>query len=177
MKTINLLLAVAILLGTSAWAENGQGRGFGRRSMIVVTVDGLTCTTSAGTGAFSALTWSFGANQTIDTNTGGGSGAGKASLSDVTITKRTDSCSPLLFGDVVTGKRIAHVTIVQQDNNRDDVFTVKLDEVIISKYQLSGSQSDEVPTEQISFNFARITIMDSSTGTKFSWDLTLGRTF
>ena len=48
---------------------------------------------------------------------------------------------------------------------------------MIANYQLSGEVSREVPTEQISFNFRKITLMDSITGTKFSWDLSLGRTF
>ena len=176
MKKIGVL-AVMILLGTVAVAQNGQGHGSGRRSTIVVTVEGLTCTTSAGTGMFSALSWSFGATQTINTTGGGGAGAGKANITDVSVTKRTDSCSPILFGDVATGKHIPKLTIVQQDNNRDDVFSVVLQDVIISSYQLSGNQGDEVPNEQISFNFAKITITDAISGTKFGWDLRLGRAF
>lgn len=174
MKKITTLCAVTILLATAAWAQNGQGRG--RRSTIVVTVEGLSCTTSAGTGMFPALTWSFGATQTVNT-TGGGAGAGKANITDVTVTKRTDSCSPILFGDVATGRHIARVTIVQQDNNHDDVFNVVLQDVIVSSYQLSGTQADEVPTEQISFNFAKITLTDAISGNKFSWDLRLNRAF
>jgi len=176
MKKIGVL-AVMILLGTVAVAQNGQGHGSGRRSTIVVTVEGLTCTTSTGTGMFSALSWSFGATQTINTTGGGGAGAGKANITDVSVTKRTDSCSPILFGDVATGKHIPKVTIVQQDNNRDDVFSVVLQDVIISSYQLNGNQGDEVPNEQISFNFAKITITDAISGTKFGWDLRLGRAF
>ncbi len=174
MKKITTLCAVTILLATAAWAQNGQGRG--RRSTIVVTVEGLSCTTSAGTGMFPALTWSFGATQTVNT-TGGGAGAGKANITDVTVTKRTDSCSPILFGDVATGRHIARVTIVQQDNNHDDVFNVVLQDVIVSSYQLSGTQADEVPTEQISFNFAKITLTDAISGNKFGWDLRLNRAF
>jgi type VI secretion system secreted protein Hcp len=177
MKKITTLLAVTILLAATASAQNGQARGFGRRSTIVVTVEGLSCTTSAGTGMFPALSWSFGATQTVSTTAGGGAGAGKANITDVTVTKRTDSCSPILFGDVATGRHIARVTIVQQDNNHDDVFNVVLQDVIVSSYQLSGTQSDEVPTEQISFNFARITLTDAISGNKFGWDLRLGRAF
>jgi type VI secretion system Hcp family effector len=175
MKKIPMVVALTILLGAVSFAQNGQGREFGRKSTIIVTVDGLSCTTSAGTGMFPALTWSFGATQTLSSATGGS--ASKANLSDVSITKRTDSCSPILFGDVVTGKHIRSVMIVQQDNNRDDVFSVKLEDVIISNYQLSGNHADEVPSEQISFNYAKITLTDAITGTKFGWDLRLGRTF
>jgi type VI secretion system secreted protein Hcp len=125
---------------------------------------------------FPALTWSFGATQTSTTG-GAGTGAGRANITDVSVSKRTDSCSPILFGDVATGRHITRVTIVQQDNNRDDVFTVVLEDVIVSSYQLGGSQNDEVPTEQLSFNFGRITITDNISGNRFRWDLRLGRTF
>jgi type VI protein secretion system component Hcp len=61
------------------------------------------------------------------------------------------------------------VTIVQQDNNKDDVFSVALEDVVISSYQLSGEISQEVPSEQIAFSFAKILITDTITGTKFGW--------
>lgn len=55
-----------------------------------------------------------------------GAEAGKvsASLTSLNVTKRADSCSPVLFGDVVSGKFLKSVTLVQQDVAKDDVFTV-----------------------------------------------------
>lgn len=166
-------------LASAALGQNGQGQNFQRRSTITVTVDKLNCTTSLGTqGAFAALSWTFGDSQVVSAGTGTGvGGGGKPSFTDVSFSKRTDSCSPLLFGAVAQGQHIAKVTILQQDNNKDDVFQVTLEDVVIANYQLSGEVSREVPTEQISFNFRKITLMDSITGTKFSWDLSLGRTF
>src|SRR5215469_8484198 len=171
MKKISMLVVCTILWAASSWAQNG------RHSTITVTVDGLGCTTSAGTGMFNALTWGFGATFPTASSTGAGGGAsgGKATISDVTITKRTDSCSPLLFGDVVRGTHIKKVTILQQDGNKDDVFQLILDDVTISSYQLSGDESHEVPTEQLSFSYTTITITDMVTGTKFGWNLALNR--
>jgi len=177
MKKLTLLVTVGMLLHAAAWAQNSQNRLFNHRSSIVVTVDGLLCTTSAGTQMFPALTWSFGATQTATTTGGGGTASGRANITDVSVSKRTDSCSPLLFGDVVSGRHVARVTIVQQDNNRDDVFTLVLEDVIVASYQLSGSHAEEVPTEQISFNFGRITITDNISGNRFRWDLRTGRAF
>lgn len=175
-------LALAVLfttaLASAALGQNGQGQNFQRRSIITVTVDKLSCTTSSGTqGSFSALSWSFGDSETISAGTGAGGGRTKPSFTDVSITKRTDSCSPLLYGAVAQGQRFAKVTIVQQDNNKDDVFQVTLEDVLIASYQLGGDTTHEVPTETVSFNFRKVTLMDSITGTKFSWDLALGRTF
>jgi type VI secretion system secreted protein Hcp len=172
-----LLLAVATtLLGVNSFAQNSQGRGrFEPKSTIAVTVDGLTC--NNGQGTIPALTWSFGVTVPTSVSTGGGGGAGKANLSDLTVTRRADGCTPILFEDVVTGKRIKQVTIVQQDSQKDDIFTVTLQDVIISSYQLGGDQSSELPVEQVGFNFAKICVADSVTGTKACWDLRTGRTF
>jgi type VI protein secretion system component Hcp len=172
MKKTGIVLVYLVLLVASVWGQNGRDR----RSTITVTfMNGPTCTTSAGTDMFAALTWGFGASQVSTGTTGSGGSAGKSTLTDVTITKRTDSCSPLLFGATVRGQHIGKITILQQDNNKDDVFEVVLDSVSISNYQISGDESHEVPTEQISFRYSRITLIDMITGTKFGWDLTTGK--
>ena len=171
MKKITMLVVCTLLLAAGAWAQNGSNR----HSTITVTVDGLSCTTPAGTGMFSALSWGFGATLPITSSTGSGVSSGKASLSDVAIAKRTDSCSPLLFGDVALGRHIKKVTILQQDGNKDDVFQLTLEEVIIASYQLSGDESHEVPTEQISLNYTKITIKDMVTGTTFGWNVALNK--
>jgi len=172
MKKITMLVVCTLLLAAAAWGQNGRDR----HSTITVTVDGLSCTTPAGTGMFSALSWGFGATLPVTSSTGSGAASsGKATLSDVAISKRTDSCSPLLFGDVALGRHIKKVTILQQDGNKDDVFQLTLEEVIISSYQLSGDEGHEVPTEQISLNYAKITIKDMITGTTFGWNVALNR--
>ncbi|MGC2196276.1 MAG: type VI secretion system tube protein Hcp [Terriglobales bacterium] len=172
-----LLLAMAtILSGSSTFAQNGQGRGrFEPKSTIAVTVDGLTC--NNGQGTIPALTWNFGVTVAASGSTGSGAGATKANLSDLNVTRRADGCTPVLFADVVTGRHISRVTIVQQDSQKDDIFTVTLQDVIISSYQLGGDQSSELPVEQVGFNFAKICVADSVTGTKACWDLRTARTF
>lgn len=184
MRKISWVIFWAVVLGTAAWAQNGPGHELQKRSTITVTVlmsssTPLNCTTSLGTGLFPALSWSFGATTPTSTiGSGGGGGVGgKTTFSDLVVTKRTDSCTPLLFAAVAEGKHIYKVTIVQQDNNKDDVFSVALEDVVISSYQLSGEISQEVPSEQIAFSFAKILITDTITGTKFGWDLKQGRTF
>ena len=171
-----LLLFVAICLSAMfAVSQDGQTRAkFQGRSSIAVTIDGLTCNNSQGT--IPALSWNFGVSQPADT-TGGGSGVGKASLTDVKITRRADSCTPILFGASVKGNIFRQVTIVQQDTQKDDTFTVTLSDVIISSFQLGGDASHEVPAEQIGFSFSKICVADTGTGTKSCWDLTTGRAF
>jgi len=181
-KKISWVILSALLFSTALWGQNA-GHEFQKRSTITVTVlvssmIPLNCTTSLGTGIFSALSWTFGATTPVTGGTGGGgSSTGKTTFSDLVVTKRTDSCTPLLFAAVAEGKHFPKVTIVQQDNNKDDVFSVTLEDVVIANYELGGDISQEVPSEKIAFNFAKILITDTITGTKFGWDLKQGRTF
>lgn len=173
-----LLIAVATtMLGSVLFAQAAQAHArFQLKSTIAVTVDSLTC--NNGQGTIPALSWSFGASRSTSGSTGtGGISVGKATLTDLSVTRRADGCTPILFEDAMTGGRIKQVTIVQQDTQKDDVFTVTLQDVVISSYQLGGDQSSELPAEQIGFNFAKICVADSVTGTKACWDLRAARAF
>ena len=172
MKNKCVLLFVFAMCVAAA-AQNSRAAN---RSSIVVTVDGLNCSTSLGTGEFPALSWSFGATDSVSTGTGSGGSGGKVVLSTVSISKRADSCSPRLFADVVTGRHIKSVTIVQE-NTKSEAFTVALSDVIISSYQLGGNESTELPTEQIAFLFSKICLTDSQSGTKTCYNPLTGTTF
>jgi type VI secretion system Hcp family effector len=172
LRKIFVLFAVISFLAGAAFAQNGRGR-FETKSTVSVTIEGLTCDGSQGT--IPALSWSFGV--TVPTTAGTGLVTGRAVLSDLNVTRRADSCTPILFGASVTDKIFKQVTIVQQDTQKDDVFTVTLQDVIISNYQLGGDQSNEVPSEQLGFNYRKICVADSVTGNKGCWDLQSGRTF
>ncbi|MFZ0298422.1 MAG: type VI secretion system tube protein Hcp [Candidatus Sulfotelmatobacter sp.] len=182
---IGLFPIAALLLAMPAVAQNSpapdptfqSGAGYGAKVTITVTVDGLSCTTSAGSGAFSAQVWSFGGTQTsTGSGSGSGAGAGKASLSSLNITKNADACSPALFEALVTGKAFKSLTVVQS-SNKEEVFTVTLSEVFISSYQLVGDLMHDLPTEQLSFTFAKIMFTDPQSGAKSSWNTTTNTSF
>lgn len=168
-------VAVLLCLFAMCMAASAQtGRSF-NRSTITVSVEGLNCSTNLGTGVFPALSWSFGATNPVNTSTGGGIDAGKASVSSVVVSKRADGCSPRLFAEVVKGTRTKTVTIVQE-NTRTETFTVTLSNVVISSYQIGGDQSGELPTEQVSFTFSQICLADSQNGTKTCYNALTGMT-
>ncbi|HLH07102.1 MAG TPA: type VI secretion system tube protein Hcp [Terriglobales bacterium] len=179
MKRVLLLGVTLLFVAVSAFAQGNAPREKGepQHSTIAVTLNGLNCNTPAGTGAFPALSWSFGATNTSTVGNGKGVGAGKATVAPLTIMKRADSCSPALFGAVLSGKHFSTLTLVQQDTAKDDVFTLTLSEVDVTAYQLGGDQSSEVPSEQLSFTFGRICVSDTQSGTKFCWDTTTNRAF
>src|SRR5262249_40824653 len=99
-KRIATLFVFTTLGAVTALAQNG--RGHDNRSAITVTVDGFTCNNNQG--VIPALSWSFGVSNPTSGTTGTGTGSGRAHLTDVSITRRADGCSPLLFAASVTGK-------------------------------------------------------------------------
>jgi len=172
-KKISMLFVFTLLGAVTALAQNGRGRD--GHSAITVAVDGFTCNNSQG--VIPALSWSFGVSNPTQATTGGGTASGKAHLTDVSVSRRADGCSPLLFAASVTGKVFKSVTITQQDIQKDDTFTVTLQDVILSSFQLAGDHSNEVPSEQIGFSYEKICVADNGTDTKACWDLTQARQF
>ena len=171
-KTLALSIGVLSLAATS-FAQNGQGQF--QKSSITVTIDGFTC--NDGQGTIPALSWSFGVTAPDSVSTGGGGSAVKAQLSDVSVRRRADGCTPKLFGASVSGDPFKQVTIVQQDAQKDDTFTVTLSDVVISSYQLGGDSGHEVPSEQVGFSYQKVCVADTGSGSKACWDLAKGRAF
>ena len=167
--------AAVLLLSAGVAAQGNSGKGNNKKSTIVLTLGSLECTTSAGTDAFGVQSWSWGAsNPTVFG--GGGGGAGKASLSDLNILKAFDSCSPALFGGVVTGKAFPALTLTQS-NNDGTATTVTLTDVRVTAWQASGSSSSEAATESVSFAFAKVCLADGASGGRFCYDVAASKTF
>jgi type VI secretion system secreted protein Hcp len=117
------------------------------------------------------LSFSFGAVQSTHAS-GGGGGAGKVSVQDLTITKKTDSASPLLFLNCCQGSHIktATLTVRKAGGTQLEYLKIKLTDLLVNKYEDKGSgvytgtgegaaqTSDEVPTESVSLNFSKIEI-------------------
>jgi type VI protein secretion system component Hcp len=145
------------------------------RSSITATLSSLNCATPVGADAFSVLSWSWGASNPVDVS-GGGSGAGKASVSDLNVMKTVDACSPLLFGAVVTGKAFPSLTLTES-NADGTVSTVTLTDVRVSSWQASGSAASDMANESVSFAFAKVCLTDGESGGKFCYDLRANKTF
>jgi type VI secretion system secreted protein Hcp len=106
------------------------------------------------------LSYSFGATQTHvigPGSSGGAARAGRADVSNLTITKVLDKTSPLLFDDCTTGNYLATVDLIYDKpmgDQQEDYFKIHLENALITSIQQSGS--DENPTESISFAFEKV---------------------
>lgn len=131
--------------------------------------------------------WSWG-----ETHSGaarpGGARAGKVSMQDFHFLMRLNSASPGLMKACATGQHIKTATLTGRKAGKDqqDYLTFKFHDVLVSSYQTGGSEhADVVPTDQVSFNFAKIEVEykrqkpDGSfdSAGKFGYDLKANKPF
>ena len=106
-------------------------------------------------------------SQSSNTGTAGGGGGGgsnsRAVFQDLSVTKRIDKSSPLLYLTCASGEHIrkATLTVARCASNADGTASstsleYKLTDCIISATKPSGGSTDPSPAEEVSFNFAKI---------------------
>lgn len=106
------------------------------------------------------LSFSHGVSQprSAVASTAGGGTTGRCNHTDFSIVKMMDSSSPVLNQTCCTGKHIGSIVITlrRADGDKSVPYMVyKLSDVIISSVSVGGS-SDSVPTESVTFNYAKI---------------------
>lgn len=101
--------------------------------------------------------FSWGLSQMGTAGHGGGGGTGKASVSDISVTKSTDKSSPQLFKSAVVSPTKAPLDKIIQYKGQE-YYKIELENVLVSSYQSSGggSSSSDRPMESISLNFSKI---------------------
>jgi type VI secretion system secreted protein Hcp len=172
MKLLSVVAGVFAL--SAGLAAQGPAKGAVVKSPIAITLASLGCSTPVGTDAFEVLAWSLGASNPVDLTVGGGGAAGKVSVSELSITKAFDACSPALLGAVATGK--AFTTLTLAASNKDGTTTtVTLTNLRVSGWQVSGSAESAGASESASFTFSKFCVTDGSSGAKFCYDLATGK--
>jgi len=104
------------------------------------------------------FSWSFGSSQNVSSHVGGGGGAGKVNMHDITVTKRTDTASADLFLKTCNGKHYDEATIVSRKAGEKplEFLKIKMTQVLVSSYNLGGSHGDDIPMESVTLNFRTI---------------------
>lgn len=102
------------------------------------------------------LAWSFGASNGGTTHTGGGGGAGKVNVQDLSFTKWVDKASPNLMMSTCNGKHYkqALLTVRKAGENPLEYLKVSMKEVLVSSVSTGGSGGEDRLTENITLNFA-----------------------
>lgn len=125
---------------------------------IYLHVDGLEgdVTAAGHEGWIECHAMDFGVGRSISTPTGSSQEreSSAPSLSDVTIVKNMDKCTPKLFELACIGKsKLVKIDLVQTGEQLDTYMSYTLENSLISSY--SSNTGGDRPTESVAFNFTK----------------------
>ena len=132
--------------------------------------------------------WTWGETHAGPATSGGGGGAGKVSMQDFHFVMTLNRASASLMKACATGQHIKTATLSARKagKGQQDYLTFKFQDVLVSSYQTGGTEeADFLPTDQVSFNFAKLEVeykpekADGSLGVavQFRYDLKANKTF
>lgn len=106
------------------------------------------------------LAWSWGASNSGSFHTGGGGGAGKVNVQDLSFTKYVDLASTELFLTCCTGKHHPQAKLVvrKAGDKPLEYITITMDDVMVTSYSTGGSGGEDRLTENVTLNFAKVAV-------------------
>jgi type VI secretion system secreted protein Hcp len=106
------------------------------------------------------LAWSFGESNPGTLGTGGGGGAGKVQMQDISFTTRMSKASPKLFLSCATGKHMNEAKLVGVHGGamQQEYLTWTFSDVLVSSYQTQGSGGDDIVMDQVSLAFSKVRV-------------------
>src|SRR4051812_3187126 len=108
-------------------------------------------------GAIDLLAWSWGMSNSGSTHVGGGGGAGKVNVQDISFTKYIDNASTTLMLQCCNGKHIKKAQLFVRKAGEKPLTYIQIDmeEVLISAVSTGGSGGEDRLTENVTLNFAK----------------------
>ncbi|SAK54163.1 Hcp family type VI secretion system effector [Caballeronia ptereochthonis] len=102
--------------------------------------------------------WGWEISQQSSMHMGSGGGAGKAAVEDLSFEHLVDRASPNLMKYCLTGKHIdqALLTVRKAGGNPLEYLKITMNDVVVTKVQPSGSNSDTGIRELVRLSFARV---------------------
>jgi len=109
-------------------------------------------------GGIDVLAWSWGMSNSGSFHTGGGGGAGKANVQDLSFTKYIDKASPGLMLACLKGTHIddAKLIVRKAGDTPLEYVEISLTEVLVAAVSTGGSGGEDRLTENVSLNFAKV---------------------
>jgi len=106
------------------------------------------------------LAWSWGMSNSGSAHVGGGAGAGKCNVQDLSFTKYIDETSPDLMLACCNGKHFdkAKLVVRKAGENPLEYLIIKLEDLIITSVSTGGSGGEDRLTENVTLNFARVKV-------------------
>lgn len=132
-------------------------------------------------GEIDVLAWSWGASNSGSAHVGGGAGAGKVNVQDLSFTKYIDKSSTELILHCCDGAHIpqAVLTVRKAGTTPLEYLVITMDEVLVSAISTGGSGGEDRLTENVTLNFAKVKVQyteQTATGTagdkpEVGWDI------
>ena len=107
------------------------------------------------------LAWSWGMAQSGSFGTGGGGGSGKASFQSLSVTKYIDKSTPTIQLYCASGQHFKKARLtVRKAGGKDplEYLVIDMKKVLVTSYQTGGSGGEDRLTENISLNFAEVSV-------------------
>jgi type VI secretion system secreted protein Hcp len=103
------------------------------------------------------LAWSWGMSQSGTMHVGGGGGAGKVDIQDISLTKYVDKASPTLMKMCCNGKHFDEVLLTARKAGEEalEYLKIKMKQVLVTSINTGGSGGEDRLTENVSLNFAK----------------------
>ena len=127
------------------------------------------------------LAWSWGLSNSGSAHVGGGAGAGKVNVQDLSFTKYVDAASPKLMLACCNGKHYPEALLIirKAGENPVEYIKIKMTELLITSLSTGGSGGEDRLTENVTLNFAKVhvdyTPQDAKgvagTAIPMSWDI------
>jgi len=106
------------------------------------------------------LSWSWGMSQSGSTHDGGGSGAGKVNVQDISVTKYVDKASCALMSRCASGKHITTglLTVRKAGDTPLEYLKITIEDMIVAAVSTGGSGGEDRLTENVTLNFAKVKV-------------------
>ena len=132
------------------------------------------------------LAWSWGMSNDRTTYAGGGGGAGKVSMQDLTCTKYLDKSTPKLLESGATGGHIPEAVLTVRKAGADPIeyLMIRMENVLGTAVSTGGSGGEDRLTENVTLNFSKVHVtyvpQDPTGGpeppVEMSWDIVANTT-
>jgi len=111
-------------------------------------------------GEIDVLAWSWGASNSGNAHMGGGQGAGKVNVQDLSFTKYIDKSTPDLMLFCCNGKHIpeAKLTVRKAGETPLEYLTITMNDLIVTSVSTGGSGGEDRLTENVTLNFAKVKV-------------------
>ena len=111
-------------------------------------------------GEIDVLAWSWGMSNSGSAHVGGGAGAGKVNVQDLSFTKYIDKSSPDLMLACCNGKHYdsALLTVRKAGEKPLEYLKITMTELMVTSVSTGGSGGEDRLTENVTLNFAAVKV-------------------